>query len=177
MMPIATALAVLLAASAASAQPLPVPKVGQCPSGYRESAATAPRPATGRRSAVPKTGRRQTSCRAERTAGTPGRGAEPTLRDPQPFQPPSIPFETCAPVQPQHDIRLVGQQCGLDASAQASQRQRGDVLEQLAANGEVAPPRVERDANLTLLITHGAHRHEKGDPGLLRRPGPIGRME
>jgi hypothetical protein len=35
-MPIATALAVLLAASAASAQPLPVPKVGQWPSGYRE---------------------------------------------------------------------------------------------------------------------------------------------
>jgi hypothetical protein len=42
MMPIATALAVLLAASAASAQPLPVPKVGQCPSGYRESGGCAP---------------------------------------------------------------------------------------------------------------------------------------
>jgi hypothetical protein len=55
--------------------------------------------------------------------------------------------------------------------AQAAQRQRGDVLGQLAANGEVAPPRVERDANLTLLVTHGAHRHEKGDPGLLRRAG------
>jgi hypothetical protein len=36
-MPIATVLAVLLAASAASAQPLPQPKVGQCPAGYRES--------------------------------------------------------------------------------------------------------------------------------------------
>jgi hypothetical protein len=33
MISIATAFAVLLAASAASAQPLPVPKVGQCPDG------------------------------------------------------------------------------------------------------------------------------------------------
>jgi hypothetical protein len=58
-------------------------------------------------------------------------------------------------IEVQRDDGIVGQHLRLDAAPQAAQRQRGKAPGQLAAGGEIAALRVERDANLEPLVMHG----------------------
>ena len=66
----------------------------------------------------------------------------------------AVALEPRGAVEPQVDDGLVGQQRGLDVPARAAQRQRGEAPGQLAAGGEIAARRVERDADLEPPVMH-----------------------
>ena len=72
-------------------------------------------------------------------------------------------------VELEHDHGMVGQQRALDAPAQAAQRQSHHRRPQLFADSVVAPPWVERDADLKPLVTHLASRPREPEPILRRR--------
>src|SRR2546422_10488548 len=66
----------------------------------------------------------------------------------------AVALEPRGAVEPQVDDGLVGQQRGLDVPARAAQRQRGEAPGQLAAGGEIAARRGERDADLEAPVMH-----------------------